>query len=421
MIRHTSYSLQSVLSRLFLGLCSACHLQAASAAGPSHHIYREGKWAGSCSADDFPASYWTDGRGQSDGTQLLGTTFAQRVIHKHQHPLDCAAAKFLLYRPCHSGIGSYIHIMGQVLSLAIRLNRVLVMQQDDAHPYFDIEACDKGSPQHDCYFVPVSSCSLKDVEATLGFKLDAGLAQSTVPAIKSEQDDTGAAPVVAVNCFAGDYRAIPDMFSDFLNSSVLDPSKHHYWWRAQSVAFLVRPNARTLHEMEHRKAMVYPLMHVEAGTISVHVRRGDKWVEAAVADDAAYYRAAESVLFAGADAHGLKRRIFLSTEDPAAVDYFKTLGTWNTTFAEVPRKPDTTKSTIAYTREIGPANEMLNSLINLDLALECDAWVGTLSSNWCRLVDELRSTVRCKADKPYLDAVQPYPPSNLSWKKLLKR
>ncbi len=52
------------------------------------------------------------------------------------------------------------------------------------------------------------------------------------------------------------------------------------------------------------------------------------------------------------------------------------------------------KSTLFYVAQIGGYEEMLNSLVNLDLALECDAWVGTLSSNWCRLIDELRATVR---------------------------
>ena len=31
------------------------------------------------------------------------------------------------------------------------------------------------------------------------------------------------------------------------------------------------------------------------------------------------------------------------------------------------------------------------------------AWVGTLASNWCSLIDELRSTVAAKAGSPYVD------------------
>lgn len=65
--------------------------------------------------------------------------------------------------------------------------------------------------------------------------------------------------------------------------------------------------------------------------------------------------------------------------------------------------------------QVGPANEMVDALLNLDLALACDAWVGTLTSNWCRLVDELRATLRCKAHGRYLDAQQGDPPEDLGW------
>lgn len=65
--------------------------------------------------------------------------------------------------------------------------------------------------------------------------------------------------------------------------------------------------------------------------------------------------------------------------------------------------------------QVGPANELVDSLLNLDLALRCDGWVGTLTSNWCRLVDELRATLRCKAHGRYLDAQQGDPPEDLGW------
>ena len=32
-------------------------------------------------------------------------------------------------------------------------------------------------------------------------------------------------------------------------------------------------------------------------------------------------------------------------------------------------------------------------LLNLEYSLKCDAFIGTLASNWCRLVDEMRATV----------------------------
>jgi hypothetical protein len=48
--------------------------------------------------------------------------------------------------------------------------------------------------------------------------------------------------------------------------------------------------------------------------------------------------------------------------------------------------------------------EYLRSLMNLDLSLQCDGFVGSFFSNWQRVIDEMRVTVRCKANAVYMDA-----------------
>lgn len=50
---------------------------------------------------------------------------------------------------------------------------------------------------------------------------------------------------------------------------------------------------------------------------------------------------------------------------------------------------------------IGPERETLISFSQLLLAVEADFFVGTRSSNWCRLIDELRK-VNGKARTSYL-------------------
>jgi hypothetical protein len=53
--------------------------------------------------------------------------------------------------------------------------------------------------------------------------------------------------------------------------------------------------------------------------------------------------------------------------------------------------------------EHGYSEEMLDCLLNLDLSLSCDGFVASFYSNWARLIEELRATVRCKAHKVFLD------------------
>lgn len=99
----------------------------------------------------------------------------------------------------------------------------------------------------------------------------------------------------------------------------------------------------------------------------------------------------------------------MSTEDAAALDYFVNQTDWDVHWVKDPvmLKSNSTLWSIDYAALIGPSRDMLGSLLNLQLAMECSAWVGTLSSNWCRLIDQMRSTVGCKAHLPYSDPAQP--------------
>jgi hypothetical protein len=45
---------------------------------------------------------------------------------------------------------------------------------------------------------------------------------------------------------------------------------------------------------------------------------------------------------------------------------------------------DRKKNNLVYMREHGFAEEMLDGLLNLDLALQCDGFVSSINSNWAR-------------------------------------
>ena len=60
-----------------------------------------------------------------------------------------------------------------------------------------------------------------------------------------------------------------------------------------------------------------------------------------------------------------------------------------------------------HAMKIGVDVEYIDSLVSLDLSLQCDGFVAAMVSNWGRLINELRSTVRCKADQPFYDPEQP--------------
>lgn len=107
-----------------------------------------------------------------------------------------------------------------------------------------------------------------------------------------------------------------------------------YWWRAQVAAYLVRPNAATLaalqqmrlnasmHVAVHRPSkpsqsipMPFPLPR---GTISAHVRHGDKAIEMPLVPFTKYVQAAEHLVATNPLTY--YRGLFVSSEDPSVIN-----------------------------------------------------------------------------------------------------
>eukprot|EP00434_Breviolum_minutum_P010870 symbB.v1.2.009583.t1/scaffold611.1/size181545/6 len=96
-----------------------------------------------------------------------------------------------------------------------------------------------------------------------------------------------------------------------------------------------------------------------------------------------------------------KRKVFVSTEDPKVIEKaLKLCGRWKVMYTKAKRSND--DSWMKMSKDADARQEVLNALVNLELALEADGWICTLLSNWCRLIDELRQTVAMKAGRPYL-------------------
>ena len=79
-------------------------------------------------------------------------------------------------------------------------------------------------------------------------------------------------------------RACLHAWVDLCSSLCAKPTGHEQTrrWRAQAATYLLRPNARTLAAVARRRTAAFAGRSIAPGTISVHVRKGDKWVEAEV-------------------------------------------------------------------------------------------------------------------------------------------
>jgi glycoprotein 6-alpha-L-fucosyltransferase len=364
-------------------------------------------------ADDLSRYPWHSAvRTQNDPRALYGTAWAQNFMREYQNPKSCEGKKYLSFRHDLSGMGSNLHAFGQALALAIHLGRILVVYGHDPQMiWLDGNSC-PGQESWECWFLPLSHCKPHNA----GDVMIVGMAQLSF----SE---------------AFNIHSVPSAFHELLQCSpVKDAIFWFYWWRAQSIAYIVRFNQHTRSMMNQMRAQVLHSVHgmqdklhgadaLPAGTIAAHVRHGDKGKEAKLFPFEDYHRQFERlasgdqtipVLYAevaqSKETFTYPRKkfegrtMFISTEDQAAIDQakMKTQGdhSWTVFHCAIDRP-----NVDVYTQRArkGVQKEVLEAFVNLELALEADAFVCTLSSNWCRLIDELRMTVGGKAGAPYIN------------------
>lgn len=317
------------------------------------------------------------------GKVMPYTLEALQTIWRHQHPADCSKAMFLIFKHWVSGIGSSIHLQSMYLRAALDSGRILV--EEPGHFLTDTPYCGSNRTLGTCYLHPLTNCTLTDEQAATAMVVS-GKEEFTrmyakdpsLPQFLKFPPQNGA--------ILRHIHAWPNVFQAMLNNSVMIPGASYartdylFWWRAVGAAYFLRPNERTYTELLKRRRAKLLGSKLRPGCITLYVRHGDKIIEMPVFSDSEYENA---VLNLTRINPSLTRQIFLSTEDPATVTFFMNAErNWTMSYVDMPRKPDPKILMVAYMRKHGFHEEFLDGLLNLELSMECDGFVGTGSSNW---------------------------------------
>ncbi|WIA30221.1 hypothetical protein OEZ86_000312 [Tetradesmus obliquus] len=309
------------------------------------------------------------------------TAEVQRAIHAHQNPADCSKARFLIHSTIPSGVASIMNV--ETVSLVAALNSGRIMHEEYDHLLTQNGYCRGNATLDSCYFEPLTRCRLTREEAA---------AAPTLKTVEQLMDPSG--PRVGIldyNLVAELRLSVPKQFEKQVEERGIPSKRKHYWWRAQAIAYIIRPNARTRAELEKRKQERFRGAPLAPGCISLFVRGGDKAAESAVFSSQHYEGIVQRLRQIDP---ALTNQLFITTEDPRTIDYFANSSSWRTSYVHMKEEEGGTRDDAEY----------LRSLLNLDLALQCDGYVGSFFSNWQRLIDEMRVTVRCKANAVYVDA-----------------
>lgn len=312
-------------------------------------------WAGAARAPG--GTNWTDDllytpAGMAfDAHRLMPTAMlavltgpAQGALAAHQFPSSCAGKRFVVSHangPSPGvGLGSHVHVAGAHFAFAVEDDRIFLWSDGAMREFTDPVTCN-GELSALCFFRPPSNCSLDDADA---------------PGVDTVHLHDGA----SLLALGAPNDLIPRAFHAMFEALALPirgvrrAGELKYWWRAQSVAFLMRFSdyaTGILHELRTSEGMVQhaPVQSSNAwgarmaaslpfprGMVSLHVRHGDKGSEMQLVDTHKYVAAAEEIVVNGPMAH--VRAAFVSTEDPGVIDTVREAPLdWTFAWYDVPR------------------------------------------------------------------------------------
>ncbi|CAF3106683.1 unnamed protein product [Rotaria sp. Silwood2] len=280
---------------------------------------------------------------------------AQKWLYEHQHPMDCTNKRFaIIHTFAWSGFGSTVHQIVWAFGKAIADNRIAVYETPGNWLY---GACNTGTP--DCVFLPITNCS-----------------------IPSKVDGNQTIKIIAnIGHWVNATR--PRIFQN----------RTFNWYRAQLLFYLMRYKSETLSHVQNTIAKSFkpPFIDLHHPYIAVYVRRSDKVRNREMSQ--AYALKQYFDLF-DADARQANiSTVYINSEDEQVFNefiqinkekqgYYKLLNITvqrNVVFASLTRMTREQRGKI-----------VLEFLSDLFIEANADLHVGTLSSNWCRLVDEIR-------------------------------
>lgn len=387
---------------------------------------------------------WPGLNDHKSGESIYGAMFSLAKIWNHQNPQNCSNVKFLISKGWGAGFGSVLHVEGSVLAIAMEMGRVLLMHPDgpvrpnrtvlgasgvDNSWQVNVPYCWRQrnpSQTLECYFEPVSSCTVQDALqgkslqsiseiAVQGYELQPMDATGNSPLPRRFVDKAHAIHRERVLLFASQenpLRFYPTQFQSLLDCGPVKTASYYYWWRAVAAAYFVRPNTHTLQTLREYSSPY--LLKEGQRCIGMYVRRGDKGGEMREVALQSYFDTAE-LLWHQKTKFSSKSRIktiFLGTEDPSVIEFAHDWGLrrgwrilYTTLFdrASVSARLDADSLSMNSSLVRHHDLEYLSILLNVELLLRCDAWVCTLASNFCRIIDELRATVGLKANRVFAD------------------
>ncbi|CAF3653201.1 unnamed protein product [Rotaria sp. Silwood1] len=286
---------------------------------------------------------------------IQNTLQVQKWFYEHQHPMNCESKRFaIIENYAWSGFGSTVHQIVWAFGKAIADNRIAVYRTPGNWLYGDCS-----SSTLDCFFLPITNCSLPSkVDNNQAITINANIGYWTTP-------------------------IIPSIFQN----------RTFNWYRTQMTFYLMRYKPETLAHVHNvlSQHLKPPSIDLHHPYIALYVRRSDKVRTGEMSQ--AYTLKQYFDLF-DADARRANiSTIYINSEDEQVFSEFISINKETQDYYKLLKLP--VQRNIVFSSLLGMTNEqrgkiILEFLTDLFIEANADLHVGTLTSNWCRLVDEIR-------------------------------
>ena len=300
----------------------------------------------------------------------------------------------------------------------------------------DNEFCRKQNKKtQECYFEPWTHCKIDDI---MGGKTIAELKEARSTEYSEEHTYFRDSDVYQKSLYnmtkqrlillenaADAQSAVPESFRKFIHCTPFIEGIAFYWWRSVSAAYLLRPNEATRKLLKEYSTLDFNPNKEKC--VSIYIRRGDKHVEMKLVKTSEYLDVAKKFFRKGfvpglPEMNMSKPVAFVGSEDPTAIDEAIAWGNQNnwkiiytTLFdrKEVSAYMNNTEQVSLRSSKVAKHHELeyFSMLLNLHYHLQCEAFVCTMGSNFCRVIDELKATVAGKIHRHYADLTECNDPS----------
>lgn len=308
---------------------------------------------------------------------IYGTAQIQKLIYGNQFPKDCLHRNFLVinhFEKSMAGIGAMLHIISGFIGMGLDENRTVIYYPNSSSLLSSKNFCIENSGL-DCFLSKISNCSFSKRQI-----------DSNHQKFKK----------ISIRNFTG-FFYYPQSIIPILQKSASPVSKYNLCWKIQALFFLVRFNENMKFWLNDFKTKNL-INSKDQYDVAINVRHGDKHLEMLLIDTKDYIYPLEIL-------HKLLDRklfVFISSDDESAIQFLLKLNKdkYDISYINQTRSP---KGFFMQKNLKNGFNQSIFSFSDLSESIKANYLIGTLSSNWNRLILELRLQYGSYMNLPYFE------------------